>query len=159
MLANRQGRLVPRQIWRAQAACLGDIAGAIVLSALALAFAASAVRANGGGELLLEFLAVLLCAGLAWSCVRSLQYRRIDIKARRVDMIDGRVRPFILRNYRGPTRYGLNIAGEDRIVPRKVYEAVVETIEYRAYLLPHSRRVIAVEPKLLADWSLDGIDI
>jgi hypothetical protein len=101
--------------------------------------------------------AAALCGGLAWSCKDSYRRKTADIRDGRVTAADLRVRVFELRSRYGGRQYGLSFDGVDQIVSKAAYDAVIETIEYRVYRLPHSRRIVALEPKLLVERSLDDV--
>jgi hypothetical protein len=147
--ANRAGRLAARQVL---ALLLTELAFAALTVLFPLAFLVNLIvvrRADPSG-----LWVMFLCAGLPLLVVGALtlwQARRFlaDVAARRVAAYVGQAQKQtqtrVIRN-REEQRYTVQFGEQTFEIPRAAYEALTPGRVYRAYALPHSGKLISVEP-------------
>ncbi len=147
--ANRAGRLARRQVLTL---LLTEAAFAALTILFPLGFLLNLLlvrRANSAGLWIM-----FLCAGLPLLVVGALtlwQARRFlaDVAARRVTAHVGQARKEthtrVIRS-REDVRYTVQFDAQTFEIPQAAYEALAPGRVYRAYALPHSGKLISVEP-------------
>jgi hypothetical protein len=149
LAANRAGRLAPRQVLTL---LLTEAAFTALTILFPLGFLINllAVRRADSANLWIMFL----CAGLPLLVVGALtlwQARAFlaDVAGRRVTAHVGQARKDthtrVIRG-REDQRYTVQFGEQTFEIPRAAYDALVPGRVYRAYALPHSGKLISVEP-------------
>jgi hypothetical protein len=152
-LSRRQQRRVRRQLWLTAGGTLAGIVLVGLWTFLALLLTVHVwsrpdygwgARGAATGGLLLGLFFLI---GLPLEQWRAQRVTRQDLREGRVERLTGQVHRQLIRRHKSADDYWIVMAGQRFDITHDVYDALRDGAMYDLYLLPRSRRLLAILPR------------